>query len=167
MPISGDLMLSAAVKSILFKAKDWRRLAKQIGVPPDELIATMERYNADAARSEDPDFHRGRDAYDRYYGDPKRKPNPNLRPLDKLPFYAMRLYPGDIGTNGGLDTDAEARVLDATGKTIEGLYAIANTAASVMGYSYPGAGATIGPAMTFGYIAARHIAGTAGRPLPD
>ena len=167
MPIGGDRMLSPALKSILFKADDWRSLAEQIGVPPDELIATMARYNANAARGEDPDFHRGRDAYDRYYGDPKRQPNPNLKPLDKPPFYAMRLYPGDIGTNGGLDTDAQARVLDDAGKPIEGLYAIGNTAASVMGYSYPGAGATIGPAMTFGYIAACHIAAVAGRALPE
>jgi 3-oxosteroid 1-dehydrogenase len=167
MPVGGDLILSKAVRSILFKASDWRTLAGKIGVPADELEATMARYNANAARGEDPDFHRGRDPYDRYYGDPKRKPNPNLKPLDTPPYYAMRIHPGDIGTCGGLVTDAEARVLDENGRPIEELYATGNITASVMGYSYPGAGATLGPAMTFGFIAAQHIASRAGKTLPS
>ncbi len=94
------------------------------------------------------------------YGDPRVSPNPCLRPLNKGPFYAMPIYPGDIGTNGGLKTDALARVLDAGGKPIGGLYAIGNSAASAMGESYPGAGVTIGPALTFGYIAANHLTGS-------
>jgi 3-oxosteroid 1-dehydrogenase len=93
------------------------------------------------------------------YGDPRVGPNPCLAPLAKGPFYAMPIYPGDIGTNGGLLTDDKARVLDGKGKPISGLYAVGNNAASAMGESYPGAGVTIGPAMTFGYIAARHMTG--------
>jgi 3-oxosteroid 1-dehydrogenase len=93
------------------------------------------------------------------YGDPRQAPNPCLRPIDQGPFYAMPIYPGDIGTNGGLLTNDKAQVLDAKGKVIGGLYAIGNSAASSMGESYPGAGVTIGPAMTFGYIAARHMTG--------
>ena len=94
------------------------------------------------------------------YGDPRVTPNPCLRPLDKGPFYAMPIYPGDIGTNGGLTTDPQARVLDAEGRPIAGLYAVGNSAASAMGESYPGAGVTIGPALTFGYIAAQHMTGS-------
>ena len=90
------------------------------------------------------------------YGDPRVTPNPSLRPIDEAPFYAMPMFPGDIGTNGGLVTDEQARVLDQSGTAITGLYAIGNSAASVMGESYPGAGVTIGPALTFGMLAARH-----------
>lgn len=167
MPVGGDALLSKPVRQMLHKASSWRELAGKIGVSPDNLEQTIARFNANAARGEDPDFHRGRDAYDRYYGDPRRKPNPNLKPLDKAPYYAMTIYPGDIGTNGGIETDAEARVVDKDGRPIAGLYAIGNVSASVMGYSYPGAGATIGPAMTFGFVAARRIARDAGRALPE
>ena len=93
------------------------------------------------------------------YGDPSVTPNPSLKPLEKGPFYAMPIYPGDIGTNGGLLTDDRARVVGDGGKVIEGLYAIGNNAASAMGESYPGAGVTIGPALTFGYIAVRDALG--------
>jgi 3-oxosteroid 1-dehydrogenase len=86
-------------------------------------------------------------------------PNPCLAPIDKPPYYSLRLYPGDIGTKGGLVTNDRAQVLKNDGTVIEGLYAVGNTAASVMGNSYPGAGSTIGPSMTFGYIAAKHVAG--------
>lgn len=167
MPVGGDWLFSPEVRQIVHKANDWQTLANKIGVDPEALGETIARFNANAARGEDPDFHRGRDAYDRYYGDPKRTLNPNLKPLDTPPFYAIAIYPGDIGTNGGLATDAKARVLDEDGEAIAGLYAIGNVSASVMGYSYPGAGATIGPAMTFGYVAARHIAEEASRNLPE
>ena len=167
MPVGGDLFLSAPLRKMLFKASDWGDLARQIGVDPGALEETIRHFNANAARGEDPDFHRGRDAYDRYYGDPRRKPNPNLKPLDRAPYYAMAIYPGDIGTNGGLQTDAEARVMDGNGRAIPGLFAIGNLSASVMGYSYPGAGATLGPAMTFGFVAARRIAADAGCSLPE
>mgnify|MGYP001766075692 FL=1 len=114
-----------------------------------------------ARTGKDADFCRGDSVFDRYYGDVNVKPNPCLAPLQKGPFYAMRMDAGDIGTKGGLLTDAQARVLRPDGSAIEGLYAIGNTSASVMGIAYPGAGATIGPAMTFGYIAAHHIAAKA------
>jgi 3-oxosteroid 1-dehydrogenase len=97
--------------------------------------------------------------YDRYWGDPRRHPNPCLAPLDKPPFYAVELHPGDLGTKGGLVTDTRARVLDVHGAPISGLFATGNCAASAMGIGYPGAGATLAPAMTFGYLAAKTAAG--------
>ena len=83
-------------------------------------------------------------------------PNPNLGPLDQAPFYAIPVYAGDIGTCGGLRTDENSQVLDERGERIANLYAVGNTSASVMGHFYPGAGGTLGPAMTFGYVAALH-----------
>ncbi len=158
-PIMPDWLQRGEVRGILKKGRTVAELAEAMGVPADTLAATFARYNDYAARGEDPDFHRGEAAYDKMYGDPRVGPNPCLRPLEKGPFYAMPIYPGDIGTNGGLLTDDQARVLDGKGKPIAGLYAIGNNAASAMGESYPGAGVTIGPAMTFGYIAARHMTG--------
>ena len=108
----------------------------------------------------DEEFGRGDSAYDRYYGDPRVRPNPNLAPLARPPFYAVTIVPGDLGTKGGLRTDEHARVLREDGTPIPGLYAAGNASASVMGHSYAGAGATIGPAMTFGYIAALDLAAT-------
>jgi len=116
------------------------------------------RFGEFAAAGKDEEFGRGDSAYDRYYGDPRCRPNPNLAPLARPPFYAVKIVPGDLGTKGGLRTDERARVLRADGTPIEGLYAAGNASASVMGHSYAGAGATIGPAMTFGYIAARTMA---------
>ena len=104
----------------------------------------------------DKDFYRGGDPYDRYFGDARVKPNANLGPIEQAPFYAVKLYPGDIGTNGGLLTDEHARVLREDGSPIAGLYATGNCTASVMGRVYPGAGGTIGPSMVFGYVGARH-----------
>jgi len=121
------------------------------------LVKTVAGFNEFAAAGRDEDFGRGDSAYDRYYGDP-RLANPNLAPLARPPFYAVKIVPGDLGTKGGLRTDSRARVLRADGTVIEGLYAAGNASASVMGHSYAGAGATIGPAMTFGYIAARTMA---------
>jgi 3-oxosteroid 1-dehydrogenase len=112
----------------------------------------------------DEDFGRGDSAYDRYYGDPRCRPNPNLARLARPPFYAARIVPGDLGTKGGLCTDEHARVLRADGTPIEGLFAAGNASAAVMGHSYAGAGATIGPAMTFGYIAVHAMAETTATP---
>ncbi|MFF0490058.1 FAD-binding protein [Nocardia sp. NPDC004068] len=142
-------------------ANSWEDLAAQIDVPPDRLRATAERFDQLARTGHDDDFHRGDSVYDNYYGDPTL-PNPNLRPLGKPPYYAFRMVLGDLGTSGGLRTDEHARVLRADGSVIEGLYATGNTSAAVMGRSYAGAGATIGPAMTFGYIAAQHISDSHG-----
>jgi 3-oxosteroid 1-dehydrogenase len=132
-------------------------LAAQIDVPPVALRQTAERFNELARQGHDDDFNRGDSAYDNYYGDPTL-PNPNLHPLGKGPYLAFQIILGDLGTSGGLLTDEFARVLRPDGSTIDGLYAVGNASAAVMGRSYAGAGATIGPAMTFGYVAARHIA---------
>jgi 3-oxosteroid 1-dehydrogenase len=134
-------------------------LAGQIGVDPAGLGKTVTRFNEFAEAGRDEDFGRGNSAYDRYYGDPRRRPNPNLAPLTRAPFYAVTIVPGDLGTKGGLRTDERARVLREDGTPIPGLYAAGNTSAAAMGRSYAGAGATIGPAMTFGYIAALDLAG--------
>lgn len=158
-PLVPDWLQNGMVKTILKKGRTIAELARDMGVDPARLEATIARYNEYAAKGEDPDFHRGEAAYDKMYGDPRVTPNPCLRPLSKGPFYAMPMYPGDIGTNGGLRTDPKARVLDGKGQPIPGLYAIGNCAASAMGESYPGAGVTIGPALTFGYIAANDLTG--------
>ncbi len=147
----------------LKKADSLEELARQCGIDPTGLLREVERFNQHARAGEDPDFQRGATSIDRYYGDPHVKPNPCLAPLDKPPFYAMELYPGDIGTKGGLRTDVDGRVLREDESPIEGLYATGNCSASVMGDTYPGAGGTIGPSMTFGYRAARHAAGGTGR----
>lgn len=133
------------------------QLAEKIDVPKDNLLDTIIRFNKLAIDGKDLDFKRGDSAYDQYYGDPTLK-NPSLAPLDKGPYYALPVYPGDIGTKGGLVTDANARVIREDGTPIEGLYASGNCSASVMGESYPGPGATIGPAMTFGFLAASDMA---------
>jgi 3-oxosteroid 1-dehydrogenase len=133
-------------------------LAGQIGVSADGLVKTVDRFNEFARAGQDADYGRGDSAYDRYYGDPNCKPNPNLAPLAEPPFYAIKIVPGDLGTKGGLRTDERARVLRADGNAIAGLYAAGNTSALVMGRSYAGPGATIGPAMTFGYLAALDVA---------
>ncbi|MFF4284417.1 FAD-dependent oxidoreductase [Streptomyces sp. NPDC001633] len=141
------------------KAGSVEELATRIGVAPERLRATVDCFNGFARAGRDEDFHRGDSVYDRYYGDPTL-PNPNLAPLDKGPYYAIPVHPGDIGTKGGLVTDATARVLREDGTVIKGLYASGNVSSAVMGETYPGPGATIGPAMTFGWLAAHHIART-------
>lgn len=158
-PIQPDWLHGKGVRSILKKGRTVAELAKAMGVDPSALEETIQSFNTHAANGSDPVFHRGEAAYDKMYGDPRVQPNPCLRPLDQGPFYAMPIYPGDIGTNGGLLTNDRAQVLDTQGQPISGLYAIGNNAASAMGESYPGAGVTLGPALTFGYLAARHITG--------
>ncbi|MAW88429.1 MAG: 3-oxosteroid 1-dehydrogenase [Phyllobacteriaceae bacterium] len=143
----------------LFQGKTLRELAAQIGVDGDELERTVARYNEPARRGEDPEFHKGSTAYNLSLGDPEHKPNPCLAPVEKGPFYAVKLFIGDLGTFSGLRCDENARVLGGDGKPIQGLYAAGNDAASIMGGNYPGGGITLGPAITFGYIAARHMSG--------
>ena len=145
----------------MVKADTLEDLARQIGVDPAGLRRTADRFAGFAERGVDEDFHRGDSAYDRVYSDPRVKPNPNLAAVSKPPFYAVKVWPGDLGTKGGLLTDEHARVLREDGSAIDGLYAAGNTSASVMGNTYPGPGSTIGPAMTFGYIGGRHAAGRA------
>ena len=144
---------------VVHKADTLRELAEAIGVPADALVETVDRFNGFARSGVDEDFGRGESAYDRYYGDPTMK-NPNLDEIVKGPFYAIRCEAGDLGTKGGLVCDANSRVLREDGTVIDGLYATGNTSASVMGNEYAGAGATIGPSMVFGYIAARHVSAT-------
>lgn len=143
---------------LLFEEASLDALAAKIGVDPLRLAATVERFNGFARSGVDADFGRGLTVYDNYYGDPRVKPNPNLGALERGPFRAVRLYPGDLGTKGGLLTDEHARVLREDGSVISGLYAAGNTTASVMGRTYPGPGSTIGAAVVFGYLAARHAA---------
>ncbi|QVI22233.1 3-oxosteroid 1-dehydrogenase [Nocardia tengchongensis] len=141
-------------------------LAEKIGVPADNLAATIERFNGFAETGKDLDYQRGDSAYDRYYGDETIKPNPCLNKLEVGPFYAVKMVPGDLGTKGGLVTDNDARVLREDGSVIDGLYAAGNTSSPVMGHTYAGPGATIGPAITFGYLAALDIAAKAKNGAP-
>lgn len=134
-------------------------LATKIGVDADGLKQTVERFNGFARSGVDEDFHRGESAYDKYYSDPTNKPNPSLGELTHAPYYAVKMVPGDLGTKGGIRTDVHGRALRDDGSIIEGLYAAGNVSSPVMGHTYPGPGGTIGPAMTFGYLAALHIAG--------
>lgn len=138
-------------------ASTWEEMAAKIGVPAQQLRATATRFDELARRGHDDDFNRGDSVYDNYYGD-HTLPNPNLHPLGDPPYYAFRIVLGDLGTSGGLCTDEFARVLRPDDTVVPGLYAVGNTSAAVMGRSYAGAGATIGPAMTFGFVAAKHIA---------
>ena len=147
------------------KADSLEELAQTMGIDAAGLVATAERFSAFARAGKDEDFGRGDSAYDRVYSDPRVTPNPNLGAIDRPPFYAVRIWPGDLGTKGGLLTDEHARVLREDGSVIDGLYAAGNTSASVMGNTYPGPGATIGPALTFGYIGGRHAAAQEARPL--
>jgi 3-oxosteroid 1-dehydrogenase len=144
------------------KASSIEALAAEIEVPADALRATVDRFNGFARTGVDEDFHRGESAYDKYYSDPTVKPNPSLHTIDEGPFYAVKIVPGDLGTKGGLVTDERSRVLRADGSVIPGLYAAGNCSAAVMGHTYAGPGATIGPALTFGYLAAEDIAGSGG-----
>jgi 3-oxosteroid 1-dehydrogenase len=143
---------------VVVKSSTLDGLAEKIGVPADGLQETVERFNGFAATGVDEDFHRGESAYDKYYSDPTVKPNPSLHSIDRGPFYAVKIVPGDLGTKGGLVTDERARVLKPDGTVIDGLYAAGNVSAAVMGNTYAGPGATIGPAMVFGYLAAEDIA---------
>jgi 3-oxosteroid 1-dehydrogenase len=141
----------------VFKASSIQALGSAIGVPPATLKSTVDRFNGFALTGTDRDFRRGASVYDHYYTDPLVLPNSCLAPLWAPPFYAFKIVPGDLGTKGGMRTDARARVLRPDGSVIPGLYAAGNASAAVMGHSYAGAGSTIGPAMTFGYIAANDV----------
>lgn len=134
-------------------------LAAAIGADAGQFRTTVETYNGPAARGEDPEFGKGSTSYNRSLGDPEHTPNPCVAPIGAGPYYAVRLEIGDLGTFAGLSTDANAQVLDGDGRPIRGLYAAGNDAASIMGGNYPGGGITLGPAVTFGYIAARHMSG--------
>lgn len=145
----------------LYKAESIAALASQIGVDPDELGKTVSNYNQNAMSGKDPEFGKGTTTYGHYLGDASNPYNPNVAPLTKAPFYAVWVYAGDIGNFAGLKADQYARVLTPEGTVVSGLYAVGNDRASIFCGRYPGGGSLIGPAMTFGFIAARHIAGAA------
>jgi 3-oxosteroid 1-dehydrogenase len=137
-------------------------LAAAIGVDPRGLAATVAGFNRFAVEGSDPELRRGESLYDHFYGDPEHRPNPNLGTIEKPPFYAIQVHPGAIGTKGGVRIDRDARALRIDGRPIAGLYAAGNVTAGITGPGYPGAGATIAAAMTFGYLAGRHAATSSG-----
>lgn len=145
----------------LIEAADPQRLGRRLGIDGAALSRTIERFNADAASGKDSEFGKGSSAFDRAYGDAEWKPNPCVGPLAEPPFYAVRVMPGDIATFVGLAADAGARVLDAEGRPIPGLYVAGNDMTTPFGGDYCAAGITIGAAMTFGYIAGCELAGAA------
>src|SRR5579859_510951 len=145
----------------LTKADTLDELARTLGVDARGLAQTVERFNGFAVEGVDPDFGRGESLYDHFYGDPDNKPNPNLGVIGKKPFYALQVHPGAIGTKGGAKVNVDAQVLRVDGAPVPGLYAAGNVMAGVTGAGYPGAGATIAAAMTFGWLAGRHAAAQA------
>lgn len=170
--LSSALMIPGAKKKLTaqgeyVEAKTLPELAKKMGVDKDTFLATIERFNGFAKTGVDEDYQRGRTEYDRYYSNPLVKPNPNLGALEKAPFSAVKLYPGDLNTKGGLVTDEYARVLREDDSVIDGLYAAGNNTASLMGHTYPGPGASIAPAGVFGYLGALHASQQAQNPHYD
>ncbi len=149
-------------KGYLKTAPTLRALAEVLGIDPVRLEATAQRFNGFAGTGTDTDFHRGETVYERANGDAAHGPNPTLGPVATAPFYAVELWPADIGAATGLACDDDARVLDADNRPIAGLYACGNDMQSIMGGVYPGPGITIGPAITFAYIAAHHAAARSG-----
>lgn len=150
----------ALARKVMFQAESIEDLAQQIGVDPAGLASTTRRYNELCTTGIDTDYGKGSNAYDRVFGDPTaNRPNPNMGPVDRPPYYAVAIWPGDLGTKGGLLTDEFQRVLDKESQPIPGLFAIGNTAASIMGRTYLGGGSTLGPALTHGYLVATFLGG--------
>ena len=142
----------------VYRADSIEALAEKLGLRGGRLTRVVGEMNGYAATGVDLEFGRGREVYDRYFGDPRVTPNPCLGPIEAPPYYAIRMDLGDLGTKGGLKADEYARVLDRQGHPIPGLYAAGNSSASVFGNCYPGSGGTLGPALTFAFIAANNIA---------
>jgi len=140
------------------RANSPRALALACGIDADELERTLRVFNASARHRQDPQFQRGADAYQRFNGTADHFPNPCVAPLEQPPSYAVRVVPGELGTFAGIATNAHAQVIDGDDAALAGLDAVGNDAVRVIGGTYPGAGITIGPAMTFGHLAARHLA---------
>jgi succinate dehydrogenase/fumarate reductase flavoprotein subunit len=145
----------------LLKGATLAELGRKAGIDPTALESTVNEFNSHAREGKDPAFGKGTKAYNRYQGDALHAPNPCLKPIEKAPFYAIKLVVGDLGTYAGLITDRNSRVLGGDRQPIPGLYAVGNDIASIMGGNYPGAGITLGPALTFGHIAGCHLAGAA------
>jgi len=157
------LPMSAHIRSGYLKTgRTVRELALSAGIDPENLERTVQEVNRDAGDGVDRAFGRGSTSYQRLLGDDEFSPNPCIGPISTAPFYAVKIIPGDIATYHGLVTDARTQVLDADRRPIPGLFAVGNDAASIFGGSYPGAGATLGPAMTFGYVCAKHLAERGG-----
>jgi 3-oxosteroid 1-dehydrogenase len=156
--LPGQLPEEWITKGWIKRADSIEDLAGEIRIDPEALSATVQRFNQFAAEGQDPDFGRGESQYNKALGDPGNKTNPALGPVDKGPFYATEIFPGDVGTAGGVVTNEHAEVLDQSDRPIPGLFATGNMTATVMGRTYPGAGASIANTMTFGFIAARHAA---------
>ncbi|MBW2422288.1 MAG: FAD-binding protein [Deltaproteobacteria bacterium] len=155
-----DWMVSKQLmENFVTRADTLDALAAAVGIDAEGLRSTVDRFNSDAREGVDHDFHRGETAFDKFYGDPDVGPNPCMAPIERAPFYCVTVVPGELGTKGGLQTDECARVMTSEGEIIPGLYATGNCSASVMGRTYPGAGSTLGPTTTFGYVAARHALG--------
>lgn len=133
-------------------------LARACGIDPEGLQATVTAFNREAAQGRDPEFHRGETLYGKVQGDPDHRPNPAVAPIEHGPYFAVEIVPGSLGTFAGIVTDGDGRVLDAGDRPVPGLYAAGNDMNSVMGGAYPSGGITLGPAMTFGYLAAEAIA---------
>ncbi len=149
----------------LIRASSIEALAQACGIDPAGLANTVKRFNEHAERGEDPQFGRGATPFNRKNGDPLHRPNPCVAPIECAPFYAVKVLPGCFGTFAGLKTNESAQVLGRNGQPITGLYAVGTDMASIMGGFYPSGGINLGPAMTFGYIAARHAAGVTGRAI--
>ncbi|MDD0856803.1 FAD-binding protein [Arthrobacter alpinus] len=143
----------------LYEAQTLAGLASQIGIDASGLEVTVKRYNEFAATGVDEDFGKGELLFGQVAGDPENRPNPNIGPLQKAPFYAMAVVPTPLATAYGVVTDGNGQALDAAGEPVAGLYAAGNDAASVMGSEYPGAGVQVGSGLTFGWAAALHAAG--------
>ena len=139
----------------MVRAPTLAALAAQLEIDAASLERTVATYNADARRGVDSQFGLGGNPYQRYLGDARNRPNPCMRPIESAPYFAVRLYPSDLGTVAGLLTDGEARVLGTDGHPVRGLYACGNDMNSIMDGAYPGPGITLGPALVFGYLAAR------------
>jgi len=142
----------------LISGETIEQLAQRAGID-SALADTVTRFNENAKQGTDPIFRKGENAYNRFYGDPDIQPNPCVAPLAQPPYYAVKLEIGDLGTYAGVLTNGNAQVLDENKRPIPGLYAAGNDALSIMGGNYPGPGITLGPAMTFGWLAGRHLAG--------
>ncbi|MWB78413.1 FAD-dependent oxidoreductase [Pseudooceanicola sp. 216_PA32_1] len=152
VPLAGPLR-----KGYIQRGRDLKELAEHCGIDPDGLERTVARFNEGARKGEDPEFGRGTTAFNRYLGDPDHRPNPCVAPIDRGPFYALRLTLGELGTFEGLKTSVTGEVLGQDDAPVPGLFAVGNDRASVMGGAYPGAGITLGPIMTFAFVTAEHI----------
>jgi len=156
MPLGHHLSTGYLIRGDTLEA-----LAAKAGIDATAFAETIKQFNATAPLGHDAAFGKGSKAYNRYQGDALHGPNPCVAPIENGPFYAIKMVIGDLGTYAGIVTDENARALDAEGRVIPGLYAAGNDMASIMGGNYPGAGITLGPALTFGYIAGKHLAGRA------